>query len=66
MNFTVAPQVNPENGLPYHEWFLEFENEPNNMSDFANKIDTSMQAQNSYYFDLIAGKILRPVGDSKS
>ena len=59
--FTVAPQVNPESGLPYHEWFLEFENEPENMSDFANKIDRSMQAQNSYYFDLIAGKILRPL-----
>jgi len=59
--FTVAPQVNPESGLPYHEWFLEFENEPENMSDFSNKIDRSMQAQNSYYFDLIAGKILRPL-----
>lgn len=59
--FTVAPQVNPESGLPYHEWFLEFENEPENMSDFTNKIDRSMQAQNSYYFDLIAGKILRPL-----
>ena len=22
--FTVAPQVNPESGLPYHEWFIEF------------------------------------------
>jgi phenylacetate-coenzyme A ligase PaaK-like adenylate-forming protein len=59
--FTVAPQVNPESGLPYHEWVLEFENEPENMSDFANKIDASMQVQNIYYLDLIAGKILRPL-----
>ena len=59
--FTVAPQVNPENGLPYHEWFIEFENEPENLSAFASKIDTSMQAQNIYYFDLIEGKILRPL-----
>ncbi|MBB1489709.1 GH3 auxin-responsive promoter family protein, partial [Oceanospirillum sp. D5] len=22
--FTVAPQINPEKGLPYHEWFIEF------------------------------------------
>ena len=22
--FHVAPQVNPEQGLPYHEWFVEF------------------------------------------
>ena len=59
--FTVAPQVNPESGLPYHEWFLEFENEPDNLSDFARKIDAAMQAQNIYYFDLIEGKILRPL-----
>ena len=59
--FTVAPQVNPENGLPYHEWFIEFENEPKNLEEFALKIDASMQAQNIYYLDLIEGKILRPL-----
>jgi hypothetical protein len=59
--FTVAPQVNPENGLPYHEWFIEFENEPENLEAFATKVDASMQEQNIYYLDLIAGKILRPL-----
>ncbi len=59
--FTVAPQVNATNGLPYHEWFIEFENEPENLEEFANKIDASMQEQNIYYFDLIKGKILRPL-----
>ena len=59
--FTVAPQVNPENGLPYHEWFIEFENEPENLDAFAAKIDASMQMQNIYYFDLIEGKVLRPL-----
>ena len=59
--FTVAPQVNPENGLPYHEWFIEFTNEPENLEEFATKIDASMQAQNIYYFDLITGKVLRPL-----
>ena len=59
--FTVAPQVNPENGLPYHEWFIEFENEPEDLENFATKIDASMQTQNIYYFDLIEGKILRPL-----
>ncbi|MFD0863160.1 GH3 auxin-responsive promoter family protein [Sungkyunkwania multivorans] len=57
--FTVAPQINPEEGLPYHEWFIEFENEPSDMEDFINRMDASMQEQNSYYFDLIQGKILR-------
>ena len=58
--FTVAPQVNPENGLPYHEWFIEFTNPPENLEEFASKIDKSMQIQNIYYLDLIEGKILRP------
>lgn len=57
--FTVAPQVNPENGLAYHEWFIEFENEPENLEDFIAKVDASMQEQNIYYQDLIAGKVLR-------
>jgi len=57
--FTVAPQINPEHGLPYHEWFIEFENAPENLAQFAEKIDKSLQAQNTYYFDLIAGKVLQ-------
>ncbi len=58
--FTVAPQVNPPEGeLPYHEWFIEFEKEPENLTDFAKKIDKGLQEQNSYYFDLIDGKILQ-------
>ncbi|WNH08627.1 GH3 auxin-responsive promoter family protein [Thalassobellus suaedae] len=59
--FTVAPQINPEEGLPYHEWFIEFENEPENLSALAKKIDESLQKQNSYYFDLIVGKVLQPL-----
>lgn len=59
--FTVAPQINPESGLPYHEWFIEFENIPDNLSALAQKIDQSLQQQNSYYFDLIKGKVLQPL-----
>ncbi len=59
--FTVAPQINPKEGLPYHEWFIEFENEPDNLSALAKKIDESLQKQNSYYFDLIVGKVLQPL-----
>jgi phenylacetate-coenzyme A ligase PaaK-like adenylate-forming protein len=57
--FTVAPQVNPERGLPYHEWFIEFETAPENLDDFVAKVDASMQEQNIYYQDLIAGKVLK-------
>ena len=59
--FTVAPQITPESGLPYHEWFIEFDNKPEDLDDFAKKVDVALQQQNSYYFDLINGKILRPL-----
>lgn len=57
--FTVAPQINPEEGLPYHEWFIEFENEPENLQEFALKIDNEMRKQNMYYDDLITGNVLK-------
>ena len=59
--FTVAPQINPSNGLPYHEWLVEFENEPENSEAFAEAIDNSMRKQNIYYDDLITGNVLRKV-----
>ncbi|MCT4628570.1 GH3 auxin-responsive promoter family protein [Winogradskyella sp.] len=59
--FTVAPQISPEEGLPYHEWFIEFENEPEDELTFINDLEQSLQNQNSYYFDLIEGKVLRPL-----
>ena len=59
--FTVAPQINPSEGLPYHEWFIEFENEPKDESELIRKLEISLQKQNSYYFDLIEGKVLRPL-----
>ena len=57
--FTVAPQITPVSGLPFHEWCIEFENEPENLEDFALEIDTKMRLQNSYYDDLIVGNVLK-------
>ena len=59
--FTVAPQLNPAQGLPYHEWFIEFEKNPENIEEIEVFIDTTMQTQNSYYLDLIKGKVLQPL-----
>lgn len=59
--FTVAPQIAPHTGLPYHEWFIEFENEPEDLDAFALAIDTAMRKQNMYYDDLIVGSVLRTV-----
>ncbi|MFT5156961.1 MAG: hypothetical protein ACI83I_001511 [Bacteroidia bacterium] len=61
IEFTVAPQVSPANGLPYHEWFISFENVPEaaDLELLAQKIDRALQTKNSYYKDLITGSVLR-------
>ena len=59
--FTVAPQVSPKEGLPYHEWFIEFSSSPDDLDSFAKKLDIALQSKNSYYFDLIEGKVLQPL-----
>lgn len=57
--FTVAPQINPKQGLPFHEWLIEFEQEPENLSLFAQDLDAEMRKQNMYYDDLITGNVLK-------
>lgn len=57
--FTVAPQITPGEGLPYHEWFIEFGQAPQDMEAFALRIDGALRKQNVYYDDLIVGKVLR-------
>ncbi len=59
--FTVAPQVSPAGGLPYHEWLVEFGTPPEDPEAFAAELDRAMVRQNVYYRDLIDGKILRPL-----
>ena len=60
--FTVAPQVAaPAGELPYHEWFIEFSNPPEDIITFSKKVDEALQKKNIYYFDLIEGKILQPL-----
>lgn len=60
--YTVAPQVNPKDKeLPYHEWLIEFDKEPKDISALAKFLDEAMQKRNTYYFDLIQGKVLQPL-----
>ncbi len=62
VEYTVAPQVAPPNGgLPYHEWFVEFDALPDNLSGFAKRIDEQMNRQNIYYADLLKGHIIQPL-----
>ncbi|MEN8846199.1 MAG: GH3 auxin-responsive promoter family protein [Candidatus Arcticimaribacter sp.] len=57
--FTVAPQVSPAEGLPYHEWLIEFDVPPEDQAAFEEILDAQMEAQNIYYQDLIQGNVLR-------
>ena len=59
--FTVAPQISPEKGLPFHQWWIEFDNIPNqvDIEKLTSCLDQNMQTRNTYYKDLIKGKILK-------
>jgi Peptide arylation enzymes len=59
--FTVAPMIQQGKGRSYHEWFIEFENEPQDVQAFTRKIDHNLREKNIYYDDLITGNILMPL-----
>lgn len=61
VEFTVAPMVTPTEGLPYHEWLIEFAKAPADLERFAKDIDHRLTELNVYYDDLISGSILRPL-----
>ena len=56
--FTVAPYVAADKGKSYHEWFIEFEEVPHDLSKFAQKLDHNLRNKNAYYDDLVKGNIL--------
>ncbi len=58
VEFTVAPQVTPTEGLPLHEWYIEFNNPPNDLVKFQDDLNSNLQQLNTYYDDLITGNVL--------
>ena len=59
--FTVAPMIEPEKGLPYHEWWVEFYETPpkEKTEELSTKINENLEELNSYYSDLIKGRVLK-------
>jgi hypothetical protein len=53
-----APLINTSEGKSYHEWLIEFEQEPADYAAFIEILDQAMREQNVYYDDLIRGNIL--------
>jgi hypothetical protein len=61
VEFTVAPNITPREGLPHHEWLVEFSKVPTDPAAFAMALDNHLRKLNVYYDDLISGNILRTV-----
>lgn len=59
--FTVAPYVSDGEAKSYHEWFIEFENKPDNIREFAGILEKYMRDKNVYYDNLVGGNILKPL-----
>lgn len=59
IEFTVAPRVTVAEGLPHHEWFVEFGKSPADPEAFALELDNQLRSLNVYYDDLVRGNILR-------
>jgi hypothetical protein len=59
VEFTVAPFIQQGEGKSFHEWFVEFEEQPADMNAFIETIDHHLRTKNIYYDDLIKGNILQ-------
>jgi len=59
IEFHVAPLVQPTDGrLPRHQWLIAFQRQPEDLKAFATCIDEELRHRNTYYADLITGKII--------
>jgi len=61
IEFTVAPMIQTSGELPYHEWFVSFEETPADLAAFSKAVDDNLRKKNIYYDDLIRGNILQPL-----
>lgn len=61
MEFTVAPRIDTEGELPYHEWFIACQELPADVNAFAHDADILLRKKNIYYNDLLTGKVLQPL-----
>ena len=57
----MAPFIASDKGASYHQWFIAFDQAPDNMQAFAIAIDNALRKKNIYYEDLVGGGILQPL-----
>ena len=56
--FSVCPKICSNPGGSHHEWFIEFDKLPNNLSAFSDYLNQMMMAQNIYYKDLVVSDVI--------
>ena len=56
--FSVCPKICSNPGGSHHEWFIEFDKLPNNLSAFSDYLNQMMMAQNIYYKDLVVSGVI--------
>jgi phenylacetate-coenzyme A ligase PaaK-like adenylate-forming protein len=61
IEFTVAPNIKNDGTLPYHEWFIEFGQVPDNLKDFADRLDKKICSRNFSYKDVVYHKAIEPL-----
>lgn len=49
LNYTAAPVFAGDHTRGRHQWLIEFSHKPSDLSEFASKLDTALQAENSDY-----------------
>jgi hypothetical protein len=60
VEFHLAPQTESINGeLPFHEWAIEFKEQGIDSTEFSAVLNSKMTELNSYYKDLLEGKMLQ-------
>lgn len=58
VDYTVAPNIGEDGSLPYHEWFIEFGQMPEDIIDFSKRLDDKICHRNFSYKDLVMHKAI--------
>ena len=61
VEYTVAPNIKDDGTIPYHEWFIEFGQMPENLNDFTNRLDKKICLRNFSYKDVVLHKAIEPL-----
>lgn len=61
VDYTVAPNIKNGGALPFHEWFIEFGQLPENISDFSTRLQNKICDRNFSYKDLAIHHAIQPL-----